>query len=153
MAVTLDQREIDEFLTLGHTLIFTTLDRDGYPHSTPNWYVYLDGHLYLRTRRKSQKVRNVGRDSRVCAVVESGELWRELKAVMVRGRAEEVSDEAERARFEEALRVKYEGFREDRQRMTPRMQQHYGQTAVCYKIVPEKKLATWDNRKVRFADG
>ncbi len=152
MAVTLDQNEIDDFLASGHTLIFTTLDRDGYPHSTPNWYVYMDGRLYLRTRQKSQKARNVGRDSRVSALVESGELWRELKAVMVRGRAEPVTDEKERARFEEALQVKYEAFRENRQRMTPRMQQHYAQSSIDFKIVPEKKLATWDNRKVRLSE-
>ena len=151
MAVTLDEAEIEDFLTNGHTLVFTTVDKDGYPHSTPLWYVYMDGHIYTRGRAKSQKARNVDRDKKVCCLVETGELWRELKAVMIRGRAELLEEGEELQRFTEALTEKYKAFREPAQNMPGRAQQHYASSSAHWKVTPEKKLATWDNRKMRLA--
>ncbi len=150
MAITLDQAEIDDFLTNGHTVIFTTVDKDGFPHSTPLWYAYLDGHIYVRGRGKSQKARNIGRNPKVSCIVESGLRWRELKAVMVRGRAELLADEGEIQRFSEALTEKYRSFREASSNMPQRTQQHYSTSSVHYRIVPEKKVVTWDNGKIRL---
>ena len=110
MGVRLDQQEIDEFLGNGHTLILTTVDKDGYPHSTPIWYVYTDGAIYTRGRRRSQKTANIRRNPKVSCLVEEGERWRELKAVMIRGRAEEVTDPAEQERFQRANAEKYDSF-------------------------------------------
>ena len=151
MGVRLDQAEIDEFLTNGHTLIITTMDKDGYPHSTPIWYAYLDGHIYVRGRGKSQKAQNIARNPKLCALVETGDYWRELKAVLIRGRAELVEDEEEIGRFSQALKEKYAGFREASSTMPERTQQHYATASVHYKIVPEKRPATWDNAKIRLS--
>ncbi len=150
MAVALDEAEIDDFLTNGHTLIFTTIDKDGYPHSTPLWYVYMDGHIYTRGRGKSQKARNVARDGKVCCLVETGELWRELKAVMVRGRAELLEEGEELQRFTDALTEKYKAFREPSQNLPAQSQRHYASVSAHWKVTPEKKMATWDNRKMRL---
>ncbi|MEE9284935.1 MAG: pyridoxamine 5'-phosphate oxidase family protein [Dehalococcoidia bacterium] len=150
MAITLDQQEIDEFLTNGHTVIFTCLDKNGYPHSTPLWYVYMDGHIVVRGRTGSQKQRNLQRDSRVSVLVESGERWRDLKAVMIRGRAEPVEDEETQARYDRLMDEKYEPFRERRGSMPDRVKAHYSVGKVYYRVVPKKKLATWDNQKIRM---
>ncbi|MBI2872168.1 MAG: pyridoxamine 5'-phosphate oxidase family protein [Chloroflexi bacterium] len=153
MPVYLEPQELDSFLKEGHTVIFTTLDRDGYPHSTPLWYVYLDGHIYTRTMRNSHKARNAARDHKVCCLVETGEHWRDLKAVVIRGRAEEVADQAERERVFAALAEKYAAFRQDQGQLPGRVQQHYSQERVVYRVVPEKKVLSWDNRKVRLRQG
>jgi len=150
MAVTLDQAEIDEFLSKGHTLIFTTVDREGYPHSTPLWYAYLDGHIYTRGRARSQKAANITRNPKVCCLVETGDRWRELKAVMIRGRAEVVTDEETRRRYAQAVTEKYAAFREPAQNMPAATQRHYSTPDAIYKVVPEKKVASWDNRKIRL---
>jgi len=150
MGVRLDQTEIDEFLTSGHTLILTSTDRDGYPHAAPLWYAYIDGHIYTRTMRKSQKAANIARDPKVCCLVETGERWRELKAVMIRGRAVEVEDEAMQKRFDATLSEKYANFRESGAAMPKRTQQHYAAPTVWWKIVPEKRSSSWDNRKIRL---
>lgn len=150
MAVTLDQQEIDEFLTEGHTIIFSSIDKDGFPHSVPLWYAYMDGHIYLSALGRSQRVKNLQRNQKVCCLVEAGDRWRDLKAVMVRGRVEVVEDREEQRRFGEILRDKYAPFREAPAAMPGRVQQHYAQSRVYYKVIPEKRLATWDNRKVRM---
>lgn len=151
MGVTLDRREIEEFLTNGHTLIVSCLDKDGYPHTTPVWYVYMDGHLYFRVRSKAQKARHLARNPKVCCLVETGQRWRDLKAVMLRGTVEPITDPAVQQRFDEALLRKYEAFREPASNMPDRVQAHYAVGKVWYRVVPQKKPATWDNRKIRLA--
>lgn len=150
MAVTLDQSEIDAFLAEGHTVILTTIDPDGYPHAAPLWYVYLDGAIYVRTLARSHKARNIARNNKVCCLVESGERWRELKAVIIRGHADAIIDESARARIQTALDEKYAAFREARQTLPQRTQQHYAQSRVFLKVTPDKRVASWDNRKLRL---
>ncbi|MCL0102314.1 pyridoxamine 5'-phosphate oxidase family protein [Dehalococcoidia bacterium] len=152
MPVTLDQAEVDDFLTQGHTLIFTTIDKDGYPHSSPLWYVYMDGNIYVRGRANSQKAANIARNANVCGLVETGELWRELKAVMIRGEAVAITDSHELAKFTQKLTDKYAGFRESQENLPKRTQHHYSTSSCHWKIVPRKKVATWDNRKIRLAN-
>ena len=149
MAITLDEQEMEEFLTNGHTLIFSTIDKDGYPHSTPLWYVYMDGAVYTRGRTPSQKAQNINRNPQVSALVESGERWRDLKAVMIRGRAEIVEDEEVKQRYNELLNEKYGPYRTVAKSMPKATQQHYSRPLVFWKVVPEKKIASWDNRKIR----
>lgn len=148
LSIRLDQQEINEFLDHGHTLVLTTIDRDGYPHSTPLWYVYMDGLIYTRGRRNGQKVANIKRNEKVSCLVEEGNRWRDLKAVMVRGRAEEVTDPAEQERFQERNSVKYKDFRESQTNMPKATQAHYATPWIIFKITPEKKIATWDNKKI-----
>ncbi|MBW1883371.1 MAG: pyridoxamine 5'-phosphate oxidase family protein, partial [Deltaproteobacteria bacterium] len=106
MSVRLDEAEIREFVTKGHTGIFTSLRADGWPVSLPVWYVVLDDHVYVRTPSKSKKVVRVQNDDRASFVVESGKAWKELKSVVITGRAVVVEDEPELARVDTALGAK-----------------------------------------------
>ena len=151
MGIRLDQQEIDDFLDKGHTLILTTVDKDGYPHSTPLWFVYMDGMIYTRGRRRGQKTVNIQRNPKVSCLVEEGDRWRELKAVMIRGRAREVTDPAEQERFQERNLRKYENFREPQTNMPKATQSHYSTPWIIFKILPEKRIATWDNKKISLA--
>lgn len=150
MGVNLDQDEIDEFLRDGHTVTVSTIDKDGYPHSTPLWYAYLDGEVYFRKLKKSQGAVNIARNDKVCCLVETGEAWIDLKAVMIRGRAVPVTDEATIARFLAENERKYAPFRTVRAAMPGKTQQHYAQERVVYRVVPEKKIVSFWNRKLRF---
>ncbi len=151
MGVTLDQREIDEFLTKGHTLIVSCLDKDGYPHATPVWYVYMDGAITFRARSNTFKAKHLARSPRVSVLVETGERWRDLKAVMVRGRAQPIEDEETQRRYDRLLDEKYASFREASANVPKSTRSFYAVGKVYYKVVPEKKLATWDNQKIRLA--
>src|SRR5439155_14476776 len=92
MSVRLTPEEVEEFLTEGHELIFTTIGTDGYPLPIPVWYLYLDGAIYVRSIASLQKVVNARRNPKVAGVVSSGDAWVDLKAVIFRGEAEEVTD-------------------------------------------------------------
>lgn len=151
MPVNLEPNEIEDFLRQGHTVIMTTIGKDGFPHSVPLWYAYIDGQIMVRKQKKSQGVRNISRDDRVCCLVETGEAWVDLKAVMIRGRAVEVTDEETLRRFREEQDSKYADFRPASVAMPDRTRQHYAQERVLYRIVPEKKTVSWWNRKIRMA--
>src|SRR5688500_16743531 len=101
MGVRLSAQEIDEFLSRERTVIFTCLNRDGTPHSTPLWFLWDRGALYARTMRKLQKVKNVERDPRVSCVVETGEEYLQLKSVVINGNGSFEEDGAVQERFGE----------------------------------------------------
>jgi PPOX class probable F420-dependent enzyme len=84
--------EQQEFLRRAKTLILSTIDHRGYPHSVPMWYEMDGPTFFMTTYAKSQKAMNLRRDPRVALLVESGESYDTLKGVLIRGRAELVSD-------------------------------------------------------------
>ena len=59
--------------TSSGSLTCATLGRDGWPHLMPLWYVVRDGECWAWTYAKSQKVRNLERDSRCTLQIEAGE--------------------------------------------------------------------------------
>jgi PPOX class probable F420-dependent enzyme len=94
--------EIEAFLQSQRTLVLVTLRADGSPVAHPLWFTKLGDALYVNTREDSLKRRNVARDARVCAVVEAGESYFELRGVRIEGRCTPVVDPEEIARVEQA---------------------------------------------------
>jgi PPOX class probable F420-dependent enzyme len=87
--------EIAAFLEPARTGVFTTLDKDGFPHSTGMWFVPDEGRISMWTYAKSQKARNALRDPRCAFLLEDGVAYNELAGVLVRGRVT-VTDDFER---------------------------------------------------------
>lgn len=90
--VSMTRDELRAFLSVPRTGVLTTLDVDGWPHSTAMWFVPEDDALLMWTYAKSQKAVNLLRDPRCSFVVEEGHAYSELKGVLIRGRAEELDD-------------------------------------------------------------
>jgi pyridoxamine 5'-phosphate oxidase-like protein len=149
MGIQFTDDEEREFLTSKHTGVVTTLRRDGWPVSLPVWFAYLDGAIYLRTPAKSKKVARVRHDDRACFLVEAGEAWADLHAVLWLGRLVEVADDDVRGRVGAAITAKYAGFSMVRAMMPDATKQHYGSRDVMYEMRPEERRLTWDNRKLR----
>ena len=125
MSVRLNEDEIWEFLERGHTGIFTSLRRDGFPVALPVWYVALDRYIYLSGPAHTKKFARVRNDERVSFLVESGKAWKELKAVHLNGRARVVEDPEEKARAQKALDAKYAAFRTRQSAMPKATTGHY----------------------------
>ncbi|HYR96251.1 MAG TPA: pyridoxamine 5'-phosphate oxidase family protein, partial [Candidatus Binatus sp.] len=71
IALTPDEQQ--QYLDGSHTIILTSLDRHGYPHSIAMWYVVdPDGAVVMTTFAKSQKTLNLRRDPRCALLLESG---------------------------------------------------------------------------------
>ncbi|HWP64434.1 MAG TPA: PPOX class F420-dependent oxidoreductase [Candidatus Limnocylindria bacterium] len=144
--IALTPAEQREYLESSHTIILTTIDRRGYPHSVAMWYAVdpADGAVVMTTFRKSQKVKNIERDPRCALLIESGREYAKLKGLLIRGRAtiedgkEHVLDVLER------ISQKYHGTSGQgvRQAMA-------GQAAkrVVLRVVPER-ISSWDHSKL-----
>src|ERR1700684_4172645 len=82
--------EVASFLAEERTVTCATVGKDGWPHLMPLWYV-LRGHsagepgprIWSWTYGSSQKVRNIERDARATLQVEFGEVYQELRGVML----------------------------------------------------------------------
>jgi hypothetical protein len=77
----------EQRLTESYNYWVTTTSEGGRPHSMPVWGVWLDGALYFSTGRRTRKARNLARDARCVVTPEHA-----AEAVIVEGRAEEVTD-------------------------------------------------------------
>lgn len=99
--------EIAGFLATPRNCVLTTLEADGWPHSSAMWFVPEDSCIRMWSYAKSQKVLNARRDPRASAVVEAGIDYEELRGIMVRGSIEVVEDVAEVAGIGRALFERY----------------------------------------------
>jgi len=150
VGIQLSHEEIRDVLSSAHTGIFTSLRADGWPVSLPIWFVALDDRIYIRTPAKSRKVGRVRGDDRVSFLVESGEAWKELEAVVITGRAVLVEDPQELERVGAALGTKYEGFGLPRASAPKATKRHYGGGSAVIRIDPVQPPLTWDNTKIRM---
>ncbi len=83
-AITMTSEEVRDFLSEERVLTVGTIGRDGWPHLMPLWYVVRDGECWAWTYAKSQKVRNLERDSRCTLQIEAGSSYDELRGVMMK---------------------------------------------------------------------
>ena len=86
--IRMSDAEVDAFLREQRTVICATIGRDGAPHVMPLWYVVRDGDVWAWTYAASQKVRNLERDPRATLPFEAGEIYEELRGVMLATEAE-----------------------------------------------------------------
>jgi PPOX class probable F420-dependent enzyme len=143
--IALTAAEQRAYLEESHTIILTSLDRRGYPHSIAMWYVLdPDGTVAMTTFQKSQKVKNLERDPRCALLVESGRTYPELKGLLIRGRATLDGDVDHVLDVLEHINAKYHqgsgpGVREALR----------GQASKRVVIrVPAERVASWDHEKL-----
>ena len=91
--VRMTPEEVRAYLTAGRRIICVTNGPDGLPHPVPmNYGVDEAGRILLTSFARSQKVRNLERDPRATLLVESGDIYAELKAVIVYAEVEIVRE-------------------------------------------------------------
>jgi len=148
-AIALTDAEQRRYLQDSHTIILTSLDREGYPHSVAMWYVVdPDGAVAMTTFAKSQKAANLRRDPRCALLIESGRTYPELKGLLIRGRAtleqdpEKVLDVLERVHAKYGMPGSAEGMRDA-------MRGQARKRAVV-RVHPER-ASSWDHAKLAGA--
>lgn len=90
--IVLSDEEIASFVEQSRVATMATIGPDGQPHLVAMWYAVLDGVLWFETKGKSQKAVNLGRDSRISVLIESGHTYDTLKGVSFEGTATVVDD-------------------------------------------------------------
>lgn len=94
--------EKEQLLRLAYT------DNQGHPRVMPLWFVVMHDDYYVGTGSTSAKWKAIKRDGRVGWVIDGGENGK-YKGASMYGRAEEVTDEGERAVIHRWLAMKYFG--------------------------------------------
>lgn len=144
-AIELTDDERNRYLAEAMTIILVTMGRDGYPHAVPMWFlVDDDGAILMTTYRRSQKIVNVRRNSKVALLVESGTQYDRLKGVLLRGDGQVLDDEALCVRVLTAIHAKHSDGLAGGVEETMRAQ---ARKRVVLKIVPAR-VVSWDHRKL-----
>lgn len=151
MAITLSAQEQRAFLEGGHTAIMTTIRQDGRPSPVPIWYVMVNGTMYVGTPPAAAKLKHLRRDPRCAILVESGEKWRELRALQWQMKAVILDPGPEADAAEAESERKYAAFRTPFEQMPLIAQQHYG-ASVWIRLEPQGDPVTWDNSKMRLRE-
>jgi PPOX class probable F420-dependent enzyme len=141
--------EVAAFLAPARTGVLTTLDRDGWPHSTGMWFVPDRDSILMWTYGKSQKAKNVGRDPRCAFLVEAGDSYNELSGVLIRGHAR-VSDDFDEVadvgrRLYERYTLPVTDVAVDDGPMVEIERQAYKRVAI---VIPMEDVASWDHAKL-----
>jgi PPOX class probable F420-dependent enzyme len=71
--------ELRAFIAAQRVLVLASIGRDGRPHLSALWYVLRGDEPWIFTYARSQKVRNLERDSRATLLLESGREYSELR--------------------------------------------------------------------------
>ncbi len=118
-----------DFVNGRHFAAFSTLHRDGSPHTTPIWYMYDNGKFIVNTSLERVKVKNVKRDDRVALLVHEGYSY-----VLIEGRGR-FADERDPLKDIEALAIRYQGEEEGRKAAR---NNYWKQKRVSIEVVPRK---------------
>lgn len=144
--IALAPAEQRKYLEESRTIVLTTLDRHGYPHSVAMWYVVdPDGSVLMTTFAKSQKAVNLRRDPRCSLLVESGRTYQELRGLLIRGRATLETDTEKVLDALERIHRKH-GFGADGQALREALLSQ-AKKRVLIRIRPER-IASWDHGKL-----
>jgi nitroimidazol reductase NimA-like FMN-containing flavoprotein (pyridoxamine 5'-phosphate oxidase superfamily) len=137
--------EVAAFLAEQRTVTCATLGRDGWPHLMPLWYVVRSGELWSWTYAKSQKVRNLERDSRCTLQVEAGSAYNELRGVMLKAECVLHREFETVAALGEEIAVRYGGAALDDGARAYVHRQAAKRVALQFR---PRERATWDHRKL-----
>src|SRR5689334_24949471 len=135
--------ELRAFVAEQMIVSVATLGPRGRPHLVPLWYV-ADG-LVLRswTYAKSQKAKNLERDPRATLQVEDGELYHELRGVMMECDVEIEREPAEVAKYGLALFERFVPVNDD----VTQMVESQAPKRIGLTFHPTR-IVTWDHGKL-----
>ena len=150
-AVTMSEEEVQDFLGANIKLQVATVGKDGAPHLTTLFYVMQDGHIAFWTYGSSQKVKNLERDPRITALVETGDDYAELAGVSVQGTAELVRDPDGIRRIGSAVVTAMAGGA-DLGELGEQIVEKQVAKRVGIVIRPDK-IASWDHSKMSALPG
>lgn len=140
----MSDHELRAFLDEQKVMQCATVGPRGLPHMVPLWFVHDGGELRGWTFAKSQKAKNLARDSRATIGVEDGVIYEELRGVMFEC---DVTVEHDPANVEE---YGTEIFRRYVGEITPELQAMIAQQAqkrVGLTFTPTRTVS-WDHHKL-----
>jgi PPOX class probable F420-dependent enzyme len=145
--IRLSEQQQAAMLDEQRTVIVTSNGHRGWPHSMPMWFTVRDGEIWVWTYAKSQKVRNLERDTRATLLVETGEEYTELRGVMIEAEAEIQRDPEVILEFGKELTIRYAEGIDSIEGDAAKALQAQASKRVAIRFVA-KRTASWDHRKL-----
>jgi PPOX class probable F420-dependent enzyme len=142
-AITMSDDELREFLAEHRVVSVATVGPRGRPHLVPLWYAVDGVELRGWTYAKSQKAKNLERDPRATLQVEDGELYHELRGVMMECDVEMERDPAEVAKYGRALFERFGRVDAEIEQMTEK--QAPKRVGLTFRPT---RIVSWDHRKL-----
>lgn len=144
--IPMNNSEAWNFVKSHYKMVLCTLDQYGFPHAAPVWFVVIKDKIYFRAQPYKKKIRNLLKKPQACAVIEDGDIYTELRGVMIRGLAKVVdTDRALRKQVFDLLAEKYHSVR-DTDRFPEAWQKYGKEHRVVVEFTP-RHMSSWDNRK------
>jgi PPOX class probable F420-dependent enzyme len=150
-AVSMTDDEVRSFLADNMKVQVASIGRDGMPHLTTLFYVVLDDKICFWTYATSQKVKNLERDPRVSALVETGTDYAELAGVSVQGTAEIVRDHGGIRRIGTAVGAAMSGGADLGDLGRDIVEQQVTKRVGI--VITPSRLASWDHAKMNALPG
>ena len=143
--IKMSEDEVLAFLEEQRVVTCATNGRDGRPHLMPLWYVVRDGEVWAWTFAKSQKVKNLERDTRATLQVEAGTEYQELRGVMFKCDVEVIRDTDRVRDLGLEIFARYTGGEVGDEVRAMVEKQATKRVALRF---AERERATWDHRKL-----
>jgi nitroimidazol reductase NimA-like FMN-containing flavoprotein (pyridoxamine 5'-phosphate oxidase superfamily) len=164
--IKMSEAEVASFLADERTVTCATIGPRGWSHLMPLWYVLRDpatgeragssaevgSRIWAWTYAASQKVRNLERDPRATLQVEAGELYQELRGVMIESEVIVHPDIETVSTLGQEIFTRYASPRGEApvQELPPEVAAMVDRQAakrVALEFV-ERRHASWDHRKL-----
>ena len=144
----MNEDEVDAFIEEQKSLQVGTIERDSSIHLSTLWFARVDNRVVFETYTKSQKIKNLQRDPRITLLWEDGDVYDQLRGVMIKGTARLVTDHSEV--YPLALEVMKRNQPDIPEEVLEQAatQMAAKRTAV---VVEPQKVISWDHRKLSGA--
>jgi nitroimidazol reductase NimA-like FMN-containing flavoprotein (pyridoxamine 5'-phosphate oxidase superfamily) len=144
-AIALTESEQKVFMDDSWTLQVASIGPKGFPHLVAMWYVVIDGAIHFTTFRKSQKVLNLKRNSKLTVMLESGEKYAELKGLVIEGNGAIIDETPFTAKVMAEVGAKYNGIPVPTE--TPEAAMAVASKRVVIRVDPAD-IYSWDHSKL-----
>jgi nitroimidazol reductase NimA-like FMN-containing flavoprotein (pyridoxamine 5'-phosphate oxidase superfamily) len=159
-SVAMGWEEMDRFLQQKLVARLTSIRPDGYPHTTPLWYVWDGEALWFELgagERPRQHLRNLRSNPKLCVIIdrdarpEHGDVF-DAQGVLIRGTVELSTDETLQEEVSRKVLRRYLGDEGERYLDDILQDGKPGKNRVIAKVIPEH-MSGWDFRKLPGAGG
>jgi PPOX class probable F420-dependent enzyme len=159
-SVAMSRDEMDRFLQQKLVARLTSIRPDGYPHTTPLWYVWDGEALWFEIgagARPRQHLRNLRRNPKLCVMIDrdarpdQGGVF-DAQGVLIRGLVELSTAETLQEEVSRKVLTRYLGPEGERYLDDMLQDGKPGKNRVVAKIIPEH-MSGWDFRKLPGAGG
>ena len=127
----------DEFLKSQKVLRLATIGKDKTPHIVPVWYLYRSKKIYIGTNTRTQKARNLKKNTRVAFCVDVGINAPNIYGVMGEGHANLIVDKTKVKKIATKILLRYYKNMKNKSAI-----ELLNETDCIIEIIPEK-FSVW----------